>query len=356
MYEYTPASDETTRIFRLDVLKASFVATTLEKGSSGWQFFSAPIIPQRDNPFVNFGDDVDNFQLYQYNTGLSGYEIYPLDIGEVGVIAGHAYFTRLKETVEVDVGGAPNLQNVTLELTDPGWHAVGNPFTMPVNLANLQINGNPFDQAVADGLIEITLYRWNAVEGGTDGYEAVAPTLGVDQLEPWAGYWLKTAQENITLMIPAPPGLANFIAPLPDSFTPPLAPNPAPTRGGENSPSASEGAGGRFDLRFALTSDFAADLITTLGAKPDAKTGKDLFDTSEPPMLEETVSVYFDCFDWGDNAAQRPISLVWVRLDCINSAMSLARSFTKAFSSMPLIGILSGLARYCTEAKKRFGC
>ena len=44
-YTYTPAGGETVRHFRLDVMKASFVATTLVKGSSKWKFFSAPITP-----------------------------------------------------------------------------------------------------------------------------------------------------------------------------------------------------------------------------------------------------------------------------------------------------------------------
>jgi len=88
----SPASvggGETLRYFRLDIQKASLVATEFGKGSSGWRFFSAPITPERADPFVNLGDDIDPFQLYQYNTFRKGYEVYPLDLGVVGLQSGH---------------------------------------------------------------------------------------------------------------------------------------------------------------------------------------------------------------------------------------------------------------------------
>jgi hypothetical protein len=75
-YTYTNQG-EAVRFFRLDVQKAGFVATTFEKSSSGWTFLSVPITPQRADPFVNLGDDIDPFKLYQYDTRLAGYRIYP---------------------------------------------------------------------------------------------------------------------------------------------------------------------------------------------------------------------------------------------------------------------------------------
>ena len=55
---------------------------------------------------------------------------------------------------------------------------------------------------------------------------------------------------------------------------------------------------GEFDLRFELTSDFASDKITTLGTRQNAKVGFDSFEQSEPPILEGTVSSYFNHKDW----------------------------------------------------------
>jgi hypothetical protein len=97
------------------------VATEFGKGSSGWRFFSAPITPERADPFVNLGDDIDPFKLYQYNAFRKGYEVYPLDLGVVGLLSGHGYFTRLESDAEVDIGGAMNTANMTVALDAAGW-------------------------------------------------------------------------------------------------------------------------------------------------------------------------------------------------------------------------------------------
>jgi len=78
-----------------------------------------------------------------------------------------------------------------------------------------------YDQAVSDGLIEGRLYRWKIDSEGSDVYEELT---SASQIEPWDGCWLKTDQENVTLTIPAPEGLANAESPLPSSFDPPMSP------------------------------------------------------------------------------------------------------------------------------------
>lgn len=221
-YTYTNPTGERSRKFRLDVMKVNLVATTFTAGSSGWEFFSAPITPQRADAFVNLGDDIDPFKMYQYDTKLNGYRIYPLDIGQVSLQTGNGYFTRLQNDVEVDVGGASNLTNVTLTFPDAGWHAIGVPFVLPVGVNALTVNTNQtFAQAVTANLIEGTLYRWKVDKTAGDTYENVGST---GQLTPWEGYWLKTKAANVTVTIPAPAGIANAPNTLPASFNPPAAP------------------------------------------------------------------------------------------------------------------------------------
>ncbi len=75
---------------------------------------------------------------------------------------------------------------------------------------------------------------------------------------------------------------------------------------GETSRSQLPSAGalsGDFDLRFELTSDFASDIITTLGTRQNAKVGFDTLDQSEPPILEGTVAAYFNHKDWQTDTA-----------------------------------------------------
>ncbi len=320
-YTYTNQG-ESSRYFRLDVQKVGFVAGAFEVGTSGWKFFSVPISPQRAEPFVNLGDDIDPFRLYQYETALGGYKVYPFDIGEVGLQTGHGYFTRLEKNVEVDVGGASNYDDVTLELDAAGWHPIGNPFLLPVNVADLQISadGNPsvsFAQAVTDGFVESTFYRWNIITESaaflsdvaiSDSYEAVTsdPNSGeFGYLNPWDGLWLKSNQANLTLTIPAPPNLPQN-PPLPERYDPPMAPSISDLvsihfvtqpKGFRISDLKDE-----FNLRLELTSDFASDLTTMLGTRQNAKIGFDYFDQSEPPILGKTVAAYFEHTDW-DKAA-----------------------------------------------------
>ena len=272
-----------------------------------------PITPQRAEPFVNLGDDIDPFKLFQYNTELGGYKIYPFDIGEVGLQTGHGYFTRLEDDVDVDVGGSSNYDDVTLELAAAGWHPIGNPFIKEVDVASLIVNDGTtdrtFDAAVAAGLVEGTLYRWNLVTENaaflsdvaiSDSYQAVtsAPNPGeFGYLNPWDGYWLKTNQANLTLKIPAPDDLPDN-PPMPDYLKPPMAPSIS-----DFGFRISELKNGEFNLRFALTSEFASDLTTTLGTHQNAKAGRDTFDQSEPPTLSKTVAVYFNHPDWGDDTA-----------------------------------------------------
>jgi len=282
-YTYKNAG-EAVRYFRLDIQKASLVATDFTKGSSGWKFFSVPITPQRDDPFVNLGDDIDPFQMFKYDTKLNGYKVYPLDIGEVSLQAGYGYFPRLDNDIEVDVGGASNNSSMELTLETAGWHAIGNPFILPVNVSDLKINGKVFATAVADGLVEGTLYRWKTDAVGADAYDAVT---GASQLAPWGGYWVKTKQANAKLTIPAPAGLANAVVDLPGSYDPPLAP-----------PIEQTPDGLQFALRMELLSGTSSDITTTLGAQRDAQYGYDIFDQSEPPALGQTVSLYFDHSDW----------------------------------------------------------
>ena len=312
-YEYTPAQGEAVRFFRLDVQKVGFVATTFEKGSSGWKFLSVPITPQRADPFVNLGDDISddngNFKLYRYDTKLAGYKIYPLDIGEVALQTGHGYFTRLVKDVEVDVGGPTNGDTKTLELKDAGWHAIGNPFVKAVNVADLQVKQGDttksFADAVTAGWVEGTLYRWKVAKGGTDAYEAVTAGGDQKQLTPWDGNWLNTKVNDLTLVIPVPADLANYTPPLPDSFKPPMAPSNYELRIRLPRKFTNyELKKGEFDLPFELTSDFASDLTTVLGTRTKAKEGLEDFDLSEPPMLEGTVSAYFDHQDWQEEAGR----------------------------------------------------
>ncbi|MFC1526286.1 FlgD immunoglobulin-like domain containing protein [Candidatus Latescibacterota bacterium] len=299
-YTYT-SGGEPSRYFRLDVQRTGSVTSRLTAGTSGWKFLSVPITPQVAEPFVNLGDDIDPFRLYQYDTDIAGYRIYPFDLGYVGVAAGRGYFTRLEEDVDVDVGGSSNHTDVTQALATPGWHAIGNPFLLDVPVAGLSVNGQSFDAAVSTGAVEGTLYRWDTVSPedvfmsgvpNSDGYKSVSSG---DQLEPWQGYWLRTRVPNVVLRMPAPFGIELVQPPTPAYLQPPIT-----------KPALAEGAPGpgEFELSLEMRSSGASDLSTRLGAGPGSQAGRDALDESEPPILGNTVAAYFSQLDWGDASGQ----------------------------------------------------
>ena len=181
----------------------------------------------------------------------------------------------------MDVGGSSNQDDVTLDLEAEGWHAIGNPFIKEVDVADLIMNDGTtdrtFDAAVAAGLVEGTLYRWNIVTDNavflsdaaiSDSYEAV--TSG--QLDPWDACWLKTNQVDLTLKIPAPADLPDN-PPMPDYLNPPMAPVAEFAKIREFGPKSGDFGYGQFNLKLSLTSDFASDLTTTLGTHQNAKVG-----------------------------------------------------------------------------------
>ncbi|MDI6781777.1 MAG: FlgD immunoglobulin-like domain containing protein, partial [bacterium] len=294
-YTYTNQGED-CRYFRLDMQKIGLVAREFNKGPTGWKFFSVPITPQRSDPFVNLGDDFDPFKLYQYDTRLAGYYIYPLDIGQVALQPGHGYFVRLEQNVEVDVGGARNQLPVTVTMQHSGWHAIGNPFLNPVNVANLKIQEGTstpmwFTQAVANELIEGTLYRWD-VGSLTDSYLAVTRN---DRLEAWQGYWLRTKKKDLSIIIPVPDGEITAMPELPPSFRPPIF---------MASPLMAKEVPDQFVLGLELSSSGAADRATMLGTHQDAEQDCDMLDSKEPPIMAQTVAAYFNHPEWGEEAGQ----------------------------------------------------
>ena len=299
-YTYTSAG-EASRYFRLDVQRVGSVAQRLTVGTSGWKFLSVPITPQRSEPFVNLGDDIDPFRLYQYDGDIAGYRIYPFDLGYVSLVPGKGYFTRLLENVDVDVGGSSNHSDMALSLARPGWHAIGNPFLLDVAVRDLQLNGRPFDAAVSDGLVEGNLYRWDTPtpedaflvdEPSSDRY---APVASGGHLEPWKGYWMRTWKPGVELTIPAPGGIEQAQPPTPEYLQPPLAkPTLAGVRPGP----------GEFELALELRSAGSSDVTTSLGARSGASVGRDALDASEPPIPGGTVAAYFSQAEWGEASGQ----------------------------------------------------
>ncbi len=355
---YTPDVDEDSRYFRLDVRKAAdIVATELQRGTSGWVFFSIPITPQVANPYVNLGDDFDSLKLYDYDTAVGGYHVYPLDLDrDFGLVVGRSYFTQMEElSADVDVGGTANLNNVTTTLQDAGWHPIGNPFTTDVPVSSLLVDGNAFPglSNEADG----TLYSWLTGDQAFFKFTPVVIALVIGELNgspPTMPQELTDAFSSNGLLLTSPsvemiiassvwivwdgenaydveyhgadievnqrsdfyqavdvngvlkPWAGYWLKTNEDGLVltipVPAGHNPDEYEPPYLPPKAPPApvAKNSFALRLALRSAFASDVITEMGTHPLADVGKDIYDTAEPPTLGQTVAAYFNHTEWAD--------------------------------------------------------
>ncbi|MDW8105263.1 MAG: FlgD immunoglobulin-like domain containing protein [Armatimonadota bacterium] len=185
------------------VLEATDSAQTLTHTfPAGLQMISLPI-----QPFVTDNADalgIPRGQLLlahwrQDTPGENKYLLYPT---APPFRPGVGYWVKLRSNVVADIRGVtprPD-QNFTIATTF-GWNQIGNPFTTPVNVSDIEVQyllNEPvlFETAVSRGWVGGTVWRYNPA---TNSYEPATV------LQPWEGYWLRVlVAEGVTLTYPAP--------------------------------------------------------------------------------------------------------------------------------------------------------
>jgi len=135
-------------------------------------------------------------KLFEY-TGL-GYIRYPGGFSDVEV--GRGYW------LDVDVGGNYLMRGfepegeVEIELSE-GWNLIGYPFIRGQVLGNCEVRDGEeeytYQEAVEAGLIHEVVF-------GFDNGIGYIPTHIDEELQPWHGYWVLSAEDGLELIIPKP--------------------------------------------------------------------------------------------------------------------------------------------------------
>jgi parallel beta-helix repeat protein len=158
---------------------------------AGWNLVSIPVVALDSDPEAVFGDDVPF--LYMFEWDGTGY-VVPTEI-----LPEHGYWIYLMTETTLDVCGTLVTVDDEVQLGDAGWHIISTP-TICVRWQDIEFKflgeTKNLADAVAAGWLRAFFY-------GYDGdYE---PPLGSDPSDlicPWPGYWIKTLEDGLTMVLP----------------------------------------------------------------------------------------------------------------------------------------------------------
>lgn len=169
---------------------------------AGLQMISLPILPFASDNADALGVARNGFLLAHWRQDTPGQNKYLLYPTAPPFRPGVGYWMKLRSNIIADVRGmTPRTdQNFTIATTY-GWNQIGNPFTTPVDLSEIEVQyllNDPvsFATAVSNGWVGGTVWRYNP---STNSYEQAST------LQPWEGYWMRVlVTEGVTLTFPAP--------------------------------------------------------------------------------------------------------------------------------------------------------
>jgi parallel beta-helix repeat protein len=193
-----------------DIFEQAEPVCLSETFPAGWNLVSVPVYPVNPDPAAVFGDDVPFLYMHEWNG--DGY-VTPTEIKPF-----KSYWIWLMNETTLDVCGIATQEDVTFELGDAGWHMVSTPticvYWQYVEFKLGEETKNLVD-AVAAGWLRPFFFPYNVALGA---YE----TLGADpadQLCPWPGYWIKSLEDELEIVLPIAHMLTNPPEP-PDTMSP----------------------------------------------------------------------------------------------------------------------------------------
>ncbi|MCL6475322.1 MAG: hypothetical protein K6U75_09755 [Firmicutes bacterium] len=277
------------------VLEASDSAQTLTHSfSAGLQMISLPILPFATDNADALGLARSQLLLAHWRQDTPGENKYLLYPTAPPFRPGVGYWVKLRSNIIADIRGVTprSDQNFTIATTF-GWNQIGNPFTTPVDVADIEVqyllnDPVPFATAVSKGWVGGTIWRYNPTN---NSYEPATT------LQPWEGYWLRVlVAEGVTLTFPAPATrtrntVTRMEMPQPDWLV-----------------TLTATAGGSFGR-------------VQVGQSRTASTGFDpAFDRESPPAFEQMLGFSIQNTDWGAYAGRYAVD---VRGDNTKTAWNL---------------------------------
>jgi len=171
------------------------------------QFFSVPYA--YTNTLTNIFDTPLSLGEIAYWNGVTGVYDYEGSSDSISIGPGYGYWTVFESTgSNLSYLGTPasNAVNTTISLA-AGWNSIGDPFAVPINIADLTFTKNEitFAQAISSTftLISPILYSFLQDPSGLSG--SYSPSTTGTTLFPGVGYWIY-AYSPTTINFP-PPGV-----------------------------------------------------------------------------------------------------------------------------------------------------
>ncbi|MEP6755223.1 MAG: FlgD immunoglobulin-like domain containing protein, partial [Chthonomonadales bacterium] len=252
--------------------------------AGGLSMFSVPYILDDGTPSVALGLNPSDFNLLAWNNLLNVYEAVSR------IQLGKGYWLQVTTGKTINLQGAHPYTQLSapfeLKLTR-GWQQFGTPFLFDVRWGDVLVvssNGSDpnsltpltIDQAVQAGLILPTIYRY--VQGIGYVFDQDLST----ELVPFQAYWVRSLQDNVSLLIPPPGGRSAKV-----------------NRSVVNSTSSTND----WTIRLIASGKGSVDGGNILGVKTGSNDGYDLKDFQKPPAISGSVGLTFVRPEWGSRAA-----------------------------------------------------
>jgi hypothetical protein len=237
---------------------------------------------------VAFGPyDPTQWRSFRYLPGSKGYaELSSKTKDDFKPVPGRAFWLISASKNRISTAPIKGLSTATDSayalVLEPGWNMIGDPFDFPVAWDSILVDG----ERMADA--ESIMVEPPVGYVIKKGYR-----LGVETLEPFAGYWVKNLSDsNVVLRVP-PKGASTTMMRA-DSTAIAVVKEPG-----------TMDSGWRIEIRASCCD--AVDCDNIVGVADGAAKTWDKHDRSEPPLAPgEAISLYFPHKSWqkhGDNYA-----------------------------------------------------
>lgn len=250
-----------------------------------WKMISFPLILDRSGIDCALGS-LESRRVYRWNPVGREYS----KTHDAAIDPGDAFWFKIKEgessdTVGVKVSGiSVDPGNVPVISLPPGWSQIANPYCYEVASSKIKVKQDAIEVFVGD-----TANVFLENQFLTYDYDSLAGKrsyVNLPSIPQNIGFWVKNrSDKNVTVVFPESEVGSTGLAVL------------SPSRKVKN-----DGWG----LKLTLQSKSCIDADNYIGFLPGASDGCDFNDLSEPPPVENYVSLYFPHSDWGkDNGRYR---------------------------------------------------
>ena len=168
-------------------ITAAMPMTCTHSFPAGWNLISLPLHPVSPRAGVLLqGITAAHPQVFVYEMGYQRTDaLFPTG----------GYWVHFPNPVFLSVSGRELTVDVAIELRHAGWHLIGTPY--PIRWENVRVAVDSVELNIHEAV------RRSVITSGCYCYSSEAHEYRLsDYLLPWEGYWLRTLQDGISLVLP----------------------------------------------------------------------------------------------------------------------------------------------------------